>query len=92
MDAKTLLILLLIVGVGVLGYLYYDSQQHGVSHRYSQASRSRRSSAPAVASCAGHAPARRRRARQYGVNPVPRMQWRAAGACSTMLQAPRRAP
>jgi hypothetical protein len=30
MDAKTLLILLLIVGVGVLGYLYYDSQKHGL--------------------------------------------------------------
>jgi hypothetical protein len=30
MDAKNLLILLLIVGVGVLGYLYYDSQKHGL--------------------------------------------------------------
>ncbi len=30
MDAKTLLILLLIVAVGVLGYLYYDSQKHGL--------------------------------------------------------------
>jgi hypothetical protein len=29
MDAKTLLILVLIVAVGVLGYLYYDSQKHG---------------------------------------------------------------
>jgi hypothetical protein len=30
MDTKTLLILLLVVGVGVLGYLYYDSQRHGL--------------------------------------------------------------
>jgi hypothetical protein len=30
MDAKTLLILLLIVAVGVLGYFYYDSQKHGL--------------------------------------------------------------
>ena len=29
MDVKTLLILLLVVAVGVLGYLYYDSQQTG---------------------------------------------------------------
>jgi uncharacterized protein HemY len=27
MDSKTILILLLLVAVGVLGYLYYDSQQ-----------------------------------------------------------------
>jgi hypothetical protein len=30
MDAKSLLILILILVVGVLGYLYYDSQQSGV--------------------------------------------------------------
>ena len=30
MDTKTLLILLLVAGVGVLGYLYYDSQQSSV--------------------------------------------------------------
>jgi hypothetical protein len=30
MDAKTLLILVLIVAAGVLGYLYYDSQRHGL--------------------------------------------------------------
>jgi hypothetical protein len=30
MDAKTLLILVLIVAAGVLGYLYYDSQKHGL--------------------------------------------------------------
>lgn len=27
MDSKNILILLLLVAVGVLGYLYYDSQQ-----------------------------------------------------------------
>jgi predicted negative regulator of RcsB-dependent stress response len=27
MDAKTLLIILLLAAVGALGYLYYDSQQ-----------------------------------------------------------------
>ncbi len=31
MDIKTLLIVVLVVAVGVLGYLYYDAQQHGVS-------------------------------------------------------------
>jgi hypothetical protein len=31
MDVKTLIILLLVVAVGVLGYLYYDSQQGGFS-------------------------------------------------------------
>lgn len=31
MDAKTVVIALLLVGLIVLGYLYYDSQQHGVS-------------------------------------------------------------
>jgi hypothetical protein len=31
MDAKSLLILLLLIGVGVLGYLYYDSQRSHVS-------------------------------------------------------------
>jgi hypothetical protein len=30
MDTKTLIILVLLVGVGVLGYLYYDSQQSAV--------------------------------------------------------------
>jgi predicted negative regulator of RcsB-dependent stress response len=30
MDTKTLIILVLLVGVGVLGYLYYDSQQSSV--------------------------------------------------------------
>jgi hypothetical protein len=30
-DAKTLLILILLVAVGVLGYLYYDARQHSVS-------------------------------------------------------------
>lgn len=30
MDAKSLLILLLAVAVGVLGYLYYESRQHGL--------------------------------------------------------------
>jgi hypothetical protein len=31
MDAKFLVIALLALGLVVLGYLYYDSQQHGVS-------------------------------------------------------------
>jgi predicted negative regulator of RcsB-dependent stress response len=31
MDAKTLLIVVLLAGVGVLGYLYYESQQSSVS-------------------------------------------------------------
>ena len=31
MDVRTLVILLLVAAVGVLGYLYYDSQQGGVS-------------------------------------------------------------
>ena len=31
MDAKTLLILILLVAIGVLGYLYYDARQHSVS-------------------------------------------------------------
>ena len=31
MDLKTLIILVLLVGVGVLGYLYYDARQHSVS-------------------------------------------------------------
>lgn len=31
MDAKTLLILVLLVAVAGLGYLYYDSQKPGVS-------------------------------------------------------------
>jgi hypothetical protein len=31
MDLKTLIILLLVVAVGVLGYLYYDSQKGGLS-------------------------------------------------------------
>jgi hypothetical protein len=30
MDAKSLLILILVVAVGVLGFLYYDSQKAGV--------------------------------------------------------------
>jgi hypothetical protein len=30
MDAKTLLILVLIVAAGLLGYLYYNSQRHGL--------------------------------------------------------------
>ncbi len=30
MDAKTLLIAVLLVGVGVLGFLYYESQQSSV--------------------------------------------------------------
>lgn len=30
MDLKTLIILVLLVAVGVLGYLYYDSQQNVV--------------------------------------------------------------
>ena len=30
MDAKSLLIILLVIGVAVLGYLYYDSQQNRV--------------------------------------------------------------
>jgi hypothetical protein len=30
MDAKSLLIILLVIGVAVLGYLYYDSQRAGV--------------------------------------------------------------
>jgi hypothetical protein len=30
MDAKSLLILILIVVAGVLGFLYYDSQKSGV--------------------------------------------------------------
>jgi hypothetical protein len=30
MDAKSLLIILLVIGVAVLGYLYYDSQQNHV--------------------------------------------------------------
>ncbi|MEI9901148.1 MAG: hypothetical protein WDN31_14530 [Hyphomicrobium sp.] len=29
MDAKTVVIVLLAIAVAVLGYLYYDSQQHG---------------------------------------------------------------
>lgn len=29
MDAKTIIIVLLAVAVAVLGYLYYESQQHG---------------------------------------------------------------
>jgi uncharacterized protein HemY len=29
-DLKTLLIVVLVVAVGVLGYLYYESQQGGV--------------------------------------------------------------
>lgn len=31
MDGKTLLIVVLLAAVGVLGYLYYDSQQSKVS-------------------------------------------------------------
>ena len=31
MHAKTVVIALLLLGLIVLGYLYYDSQQHGVS-------------------------------------------------------------
>lgn len=31
MDAKSLLIIVLLAAVGVLGYLYYDSQQSHVS-------------------------------------------------------------
>jgi hypothetical protein len=31
MDIKSLVILALVVGVGVLGYLYYDARQHSVS-------------------------------------------------------------
>jgi len=31
MDIKSLVILVLLVGVGVLGYLYYDARQHSVS-------------------------------------------------------------
>ena len=31
MDAKTIIILLLLVAVGVLGYLYYDSRQGGLT-------------------------------------------------------------
>ena len=31
MDAKTVLIALLCLALIVLGYLYYDSQRHGVS-------------------------------------------------------------
>lgn len=31
MDAKTVIILLLLVAVGVLGYLYYDSRQSGLT-------------------------------------------------------------
>ena len=27
MDAKTLVVVVLVIAVGVLGYLYYDSQQ-----------------------------------------------------------------
>lgn len=30
MDAKSLLIILLVIGVAVLGYLYYESQQSAV--------------------------------------------------------------
>jgi hypothetical protein len=30
MDAKSLLIILLVIGVAVLGYLYYDSQRSAV--------------------------------------------------------------
>jgi hypothetical protein len=30
-DPKSLLIILLVVAVGVLGYLYYDSQRSGVT-------------------------------------------------------------
>ncbi len=30
MDVRTLVILLLVAAVGVLGYLYYDSQQSGL--------------------------------------------------------------
>ena len=31
MDLKSLVIVVLLVGVGVLGYLYYESQQPGIS-------------------------------------------------------------
>ena len=31
MDAKTLLIAVLAVAVAVLGYLYYERSQHGIS-------------------------------------------------------------
>jgi hypothetical protein len=31
MDAKTIIIALLLVAVAVLGYLYYDSQQSGLT-------------------------------------------------------------
>jgi predicted negative regulator of RcsB-dependent stress response len=31
MDAKSLMIVVLIAAVGVLGYLYYESQQPGIS-------------------------------------------------------------
>jgi hypothetical protein len=30
MDVKSLLIIVLVIGVAVLGYLYYDSQQSSV--------------------------------------------------------------
>ena len=30
MDAKTLVVVVLVIAVGVLGYLYYDSQQTAV--------------------------------------------------------------
>jgi hypothetical protein len=31
MDAKTLVIIALAVAVGVLGYLYYERSQHGIT-------------------------------------------------------------
>ena len=31
MDAKSLIILVLLVAVAVLGYLYYENSRHGIS-------------------------------------------------------------